>query len=72
MRLVIRGIGLDRPYPAIAGAAAKLAAWSFTIDGKAMVCGPVGIGSAAAWPVVATAQQPVVPVMGIPGPNPLK
>jgi ATP-dependent DNA ligase len=54
-RLIVRGasplVGLftrrgfdwtDR-YPAIARAAAKLAARSFTIDGEAVVCGPVGV-----------------------------
>jgi ATP-dependent DNA ligase len=51
-RLIVRGAGplvrlftrrgfdwTDR-YPAIAGAAAKLGARSFTIDGEAVVCGP--------------------------------
>jgi ATP-dependent DNA ligase len=35
-------IWTDR-YPAIAGAAAKLRAKSFTIDGEAVVCGPDGV-----------------------------
>ena len=34
---------MDRPYPAIATAAAKLRAKSFTIDGEAVVCSPDGV-----------------------------
>ena len=38
-----RGFDWTDRYPAIAGAAAKLAARSFTIDGEAVVCGPDGV-----------------------------
>jgi bifunctional non-homologous end joining protein LigD len=38
-----RGFDWTGRYPAIAGAAAKLAARSFTIDGEAVVCGPDGV-----------------------------
>jgi ATP dependent DNA ligase-like protein len=38
-----RGFDWTDRYPAIAGAAAKLAALSFTIDGEAVVCGPDGV-----------------------------
>jgi bifunctional non-homologous end joining protein LigD len=38
-----RGFDWTDRYPAIAGAAAKLTARSFTIDGEAVVCGPDGI-----------------------------
>ena len=38
-----RGFDWSDRYPAIAGAAAQLAARSFTIDGEAVVCGPDGV-----------------------------
>jgi bifunctional non-homologous end joining protein LigD len=38
-----RGYDWSNRYPAIARAAAKLRAKSFTIDGEAAVCGPDGI-----------------------------
>jgi bifunctional non-homologous end joining protein LigD len=43
-----RGFDWTDRYPAIAGAAAKLAARSFTIDGEAVVCGTDGIAVFAA------------------------
>jgi bifunctional non-homologous end joining protein LigD len=39
----VHEIKRDGRYPAIAGAAAKLTARSFTIDGEAVVCGPDGV-----------------------------
>jgi bifunctional non-homologous end joining protein LigD len=38
-----RGHGWTNRYPAIAGAAAKLRARSFTLDGEAVVCGADGV-----------------------------
>jgi hypothetical protein len=38
-----RGYDWTDRYPAIAGAAAKIGARSFTLDGKAVVCGEDGI-----------------------------
>jgi bifunctional non-homologous end joining protein LigD len=38
-----RGYDWTERYPAIATAAAKLRAKSFTIDGEAVVCGPDGV-----------------------------
>jgi bifunctional non-homologous end joining protein LigD len=38
-----RGYDWTKRYPAIATTAAKLRAWSFTIDGEAVVCGPDGV-----------------------------
>jgi bifunctional non-homologous end joining protein LigD len=38
-----RGHDWTERYPAIAGAAAKLRARSFTLDGEAVVCGPDGV-----------------------------
>jgi bifunctional non-homologous end joining protein LigD len=38
-----RGYDWTDRYPAIAGAAAKLRARSFTLDGEAVVCGPDGV-----------------------------
>jgi bifunctional non-homologous end joining protein LigD len=38
-----RGYDWSDRYPAIARAAAKLRARSFTIEGEAAVCGPVGV-----------------------------
>jgi hypothetical protein len=40
-----RGYDWSDRYPAIARAAAKLRAMSFTIDGEAAVCGPDGVAS---------------------------
>jgi bifunctional non-homologous end joining protein LigD len=38
-----RGFDWTERYPAIAAAAAKLRARSFTLDGEAVVCGPDGV-----------------------------
>jgi bifunctional non-homologous end joining protein LigD len=38
-----RGFDWTARYPAIAGAATKLTARSFTIDGEAVVCDPDGV-----------------------------
>jgi bifunctional non-homologous end joining protein LigD len=38
-----RGHDWTERYPAIAGAAFKLRAQSFTMDGEAVVCGPDGV-----------------------------
>jgi bifunctional non-homologous end joining protein LigD len=38
-----RGYDWTGRYPAIAGAAGKLRAKSFTLDGEAVVCGPDGV-----------------------------
>jgi bifunctional non-homologous end joining protein LigD len=43
-RLIVRrGFDWTDRYPAIASAAAKLRASSFTLDGEAVVCGPDGV-----------------------------
>ena len=49
-----RGHDWTERYPAIAGAAAKLRAKSFTLDGEPVVCGPDGLAvfDAAVWLVL--------------------